>query len=203
MPKNRCKVLVLTLVLASMIVSGCSNSNMNPTKPETAAGTAEVTASAKEKAEDDDEAGASVASKSNDDEKEKQIAKDYLDRLKDAFHKYSSSSKAYTDDLEAEKFDDARKDLEDMENALNELGNIDTPEKYHIEYTVFCDTLRPEHDYVNLCRRFMVFCEKRDSLTKEDEIEIQALTDEMALTPVGFSEKFLSLVKKVKADIEK
>ena len=31
--KNRCKAIVLSLVLATMIASGCGNNNLNPTPP--------------------------------------------------------------------------------------------------------------------------------------------------------------------------
>ena len=197
--KNRCKAIVLSLILASMIISGCGNNNLNPTKPETPA--AAVTEADKEtNAAKNDDDNASSASKNGDD---KEAAKAYLEQLKDTFHEYANSSFPLADELEAHHFDEAEKCLDNMKAALDKIKDIAAPSAYSAMQAKLVSSLTTEYDYINLCRKFIGYCKKGDDLTEDEKIEVEAINKELELTSGNFTEVYLDLVKTVKADIDK
>ena len=195
--KNRCKAIVLSLVLATMIASGCGNSNLNPTKLET---TAETEADKETNAAKNDDGDASSASKNGDD---KEAAKAYLEQLKDTFHEYANSSFPFADELEAHNFDEAEKTLDNMEAALDKMKAIEAPSEYTVMQTKLVSSLSTEYDYINLCRKFLGYCKKGDDLTEDDRIEVEAINKEIEQTTGFFTEVYLDLIKTVKADIDK
>ena len=197
--KNRCKAIVLSLILASMIISGCGNNNLNPAKPETTA--AAVTEADKEtNAAKNDDVNASSASKNGDD---KEAAKAYLEQLKDTFHEYANSSFPLADELEAYHFDEAEKCLDNMKVALDKIKDIVAPSTYSAMQAKLVSSLTTEYDYINLCRKFIGYCKKGDDLTEDEKIEVEAINKELELTSGNFTEVYLDLVKTVKADIDK
>lgn len=197
--KNRCKAIVLSLILASVIISGCGNNNLNPTKPETTA--AAVTEADKEtNAAKNDDNNVSSASKNGDD---KEAAKAYLEQLKDTFHEYANSSFPLADELEAYHFDEAEKCLDNMKAALDKIKDIAAPSAYSAMQAKLVSSLTTEYDYINLCRKFIGYCKKGDDLTEDEKIEVEAINKELELTSGNFTEVYLDLVKTVKADIDK
>ncbi len=189
MLKHLNKLTALIIALAAVMTSGCGSST--PAQPSAA-----VT----------DKAPARTAqSESTEDEEAKRIAaaKAYFDSLKEAFQGYSEANRALTDAMEAEKYDDAEASLDNMESSLTKLGDISAPPEYASDQSRLKGCLRPEFDYVDLCRKFIGYCKKGDSLTEDDRIEVEAITHEIELTSTDFTDILLDIVKKVKADISK
>lgn len=174
-----------------MMISGCANNGASVLS------TAQTSLTEKPPADT-----TAAADEASDEEKEKAAALAYLEDLKVPFHKYVEACSTYTDDLEAARFEDAGKDLDDMENALSDLVNVEAPEKYSASHSRLRGSLSSEYDYIRLNRKFLDYCEKGDDLTEDDRIELKGLTHELELTPSDFSEEFMILVKTVKADIE-
>lgn len=209
--KNRCKAIVLTLVLSAMIASGCANNTIESAKLETtaentaAAEPAKETTAATEPAKETTEAktadnDASTANKNGND---KEAAKAYLEQLKDTFHEYANSSFPFADELEAYKFDDAEKSLDDMKAALDKMKNISAPSEYADKQAKLASSLSSEYYYIDLCRKFISYCKKGDDLTQDDKAEVHAINKEIENISSEFSDIYLDLVKTVKADIDK
>ena len=195
--KNRCKATVLTLVLASMIASGCGQTNIqaNTASPAPAAETAAAT---QDNSGSGDETASRDGGKSAKDE-----AQAYLEALKDPFHEYANSSYTFSDDLEAYKFDDALKDIDAMEIALSHIESISAPAIFAEQQKKLVDTLTGWREYLNNCRKVIVYCKKGESLTAEDEKEVQKLNEAIDSASGDFAQTYLETVKAVKAELDK
>ena len=102
--QKRNNIIVLSLILAAMIASGCGGAQSSASPAVTTAAGAEVRVAAD--------------------------GKEYLETLKKVFHEYAECSYPLTDHLEAKDFDAAKKDLDNMEAALSKVENITPPEQY-------------------------------------------------------------------------
>ena len=190
MLKHFNKLIALMLALTAVMTSGCAGSSTS-VKPSSAAITEAPERTAQTESTEDEEAKRLAA------------AQEYFDSLRDAFHGYSEASVAFTDAMEAEKYDDAEASLDDMKSSLTKLGDISAPPEYSPDQSTLKGYLRPEFDYIDLCRKFIGYCRKGDSLTKKDEIEMEAITHEIELTSTDFLDVLREIVEKVKTDISK
>ena len=177
MSGNKAKISVLTLILASMVISGCSNAAVQ-------AETDSEPIQALEEINTIYDAGT------------------YLGALKDCFHAYAESSYTFTDKLEAYNFTGARKSLDDMEASLKKLGSINAPEKYSYYQKKLADSLDFEYNYINNCRKFLDICDKGDSVTEADKAELDRLNAELGNVPKEFTDAYVETVKAVNADIK-
>lgn len=195
--KNRCKAAVLTLVLASMIASGCGQTNIQ-TNTESPAPAAETEAAV----QDNGGSGDETASRDGG-ESDKAEAKAYLEALKDPFHEYANSSYSLSDDLEAYRFDAALNDLNNMETALSHLESVSAPAIFAEQQKKLCGTLPSEREYIDNCRKFIGYCKKGDALTEDDKKEVQKINEALDSAEGEFAQVYLETVKAVKAEIEK
>ena len=135
--KKRNSIIVLSLILAAMIASGCGGAQSSASPAVTTAAGAEVRVAAD--------------------------GKEYLETLKKVFHEYAESSYPLTDHLEAKDFDAAGKDLDNMEAALNKVESVTPPEQYADKQKKIVDSLKSEREYLSNCRKFLGFCEKGEN----------------------------------------
>ena len=176
--KKRNNIIVLSLILAAMIASGCGGAQPSASPAATTAAGAEVRVAAD--------------------------GKEYLETLKKVFHEYAESSFPLTDHLEAKDFDAAEKDLDNMEAALNKVESVTPPEQYADKQKKIVDSLKSEREYLSNCRKFLGFCEKgENNLTAADVEEVHKLNKALEEAPADFSNTYIEVFRAVKADIDK
>ena len=176
--RKRNNIIVLSLILAAMIASGCGGAQPSASPAVTTAAGAEVRVAAD--------------------------GKEYLETLKEVFHEYAESSFPFTDHLEAKDFDAAKKDLDNMEAALSKVENITPPEQYADQQKKIVDSLKSEREYLSNCRKFMGYCEKGENdLTAADAEEVHKLNKALEEAPADFSNTYIEVFRAVKADIDK
>lgn len=174
MKKHR---IAAAFIIAALTVSGCAgNAQSQPAPPAEASESAAVRVPAD--------------------------AKEYLEALKETFHEYANSSFSFPDDLESLKFDEAKKDLDNMEAALKAIENIAAPEQYTDLQDKLIGSVATEREYLENCRAFIGYCEMGDSITEDDVNEVQKLNEALDNAPADFAETYLEVVKAVKADID-
>ena len=176
--RKRNNIIVLSLILAAMIASGCGGSAQTAASPASSIS-----------------AGTEVRVPAD--------GKEYLEVLKDIFHEYADSSFPLADDLEAKNYDAAKKDLENMEAALSKVETVTPPEQYADQQKKIVDSLVSEREYLNNCRKFIGYCEKgADRLTEDDIKEVQKLNKALEDAPADFSNTYIEVFRTVKADID-
>lgn len=211
---NRYKAAVLTLILATMIISGCSDGNAPAvtTAAETESTSAQTTTSAPEEAEPEDDISDDLQPEESepDEPAPKQAEKEpapeadgqtYITSLRDAFHSYADASGEFEEALQSDDFDTVDTALDNMENALHEIENAPHPAKYSELHEKLSAATEDEMHYVGLCRKFAGYVEKRDELTESDNEELQKLTNEMGEFNSDFLQVFSEIVKTVAADL--
>ena len=176
--QKRNNIIVLSLILAAMIASGCGGAQSSASPAATTAAGAEVRVAAD--------------------------GKEYLETLKKVFLEDAESSFPLTDHLEAKDFDAAGKDLDNMEAALNKVESVTPPEQYADKQKKIVDSLKSEREYLSNCRKFLGFCEKgENNLTAADVEEVHKLNKALEEAPADFSNTYIEVFRAVKADIDK
>lgn len=176
--RKRNSIIVLSLILASMIASGCGGSSQPAASSSTAA-------------------AASTASRTPSDGKE------YLEALKEAFHVYANCSYQFSDDLEAKKFDAALKDIDSMDAALSDIESVTPPEQYADQQKKIIDSIKTEREYLTNCRTFIGYCQKGSDITEDDLKKVQELNKTIENAPTDFADTYIEVFRTVKADIDK
>lgn len=179
---ERYKTAVLTLVLAGMIITGCSCGNAAPAP---SAGQTTL----------QDNARVPSSPELN--------AQEYLNTLKDTFHSYAEANKELTEALGSSDIPAFRTSLDKMKEALSGFENINPPSTYADRHEKLIQSLSGEYEYMENCSKFMDIAEKGDAITEDDKKEVDEILEKIKNAESEFPQLFLDIVKEVKADLDK
>ena len=128
----------------------------------------------------------------------------YRDDLKETFNAYGDAYDIFSDAIVAYDYETAKKALEDTDNALTAIENITAPPQYADIQKKYADSIQHEHEYLELCRKFIAYSERVKSLTEDELKDFQAVTDSMGenANTSEFIDLYMKAVKAVTADIK-